>query len=146
MKREVSKYKKLFAELGLIEDEKEDQLIINLLKVPKRDNKQDTPHTYNPEKNSTHQLDLLFLPTDNGYKYALVVVDLATGATDAEPLKTKAGKEVLKALESIYKRKYLKLPQLEEVDAGTEFMGDFKRHFSKKKVEIRKKESGRHRQ
>ena len=61
MKREVSKYKKLFAELGLIEDEKEDQLIINLLIVPKRDNY--------PEKNSTHQLDLLFLPTDNGYKY-----------------------------------------------------------------------------
>ena len=67
------------------------------------------PHTNNPMLNGSHQADLLFLPEDKGYKYALVVVDIATGKTDIEPLKTKQSKEVLDAMKRIYKRKYLTL-------------------------------------
>ena len=35
------------------------------------------------------QADLLFLPDDQGLKYALVVVDCASRLADAEPLKSK---------------------------------------------------------
>ncbi len=39
--------------------------------------------------NEVHQADILHLPNDNGYKYALTVVDIATRYKDAEPLTTK---------------------------------------------------------
>ena len=38
--------------------------------------------------NEVHQADLLFLPHDGGYKYALTVVDVASRYKQAEPLKT----------------------------------------------------------
>jgi hypothetical protein len=39
--------------------------------------------------NQNMMADILFLPNDNGYKYLLVVVDLATDKFGMEPLKTK---------------------------------------------------------
>ena len=39
--------------------------------------------------NEVHQADILFLPHDNGFKYALTVVDVASRYKDAFPLKTK---------------------------------------------------------
>ena len=44
-----------------------------------------------------YQADLLFLPNDEGYKYALVVVDIGSGLCDAEPLKSKKTTEVKSA-------------------------------------------------
>lgn len=69
--------------------------------------------------------DILFLPTTKlGYKYLLVVVDLATHEFDIEPLKLKESKEVLRAMEKIFQRKYISMPQASiRTDNGTEFKG-----------------------
>lgn len=77
------------------------------------------------------------------YKYALVVVDLATNNVDAEPLLSKSSDEATKAIQKIYKRKYLSKPHTLEVDDGTEFRGEFKDYFSN--IELRVKRTGRHR-
>jgi IS30 family transposase len=96
-------------------------------------------------KNGSHQADLLFLPNDNGFKYCLVVVDLATRITDAQPLKNKTSKDVLEAMKKIYKGKYLKTPHYLEVDAGAEFKDVFEKYF-KTRLTLRVKEAGRHQQ
>ena len=41
------------------------------------------------DKPNTHQADLLYLPEDGGYKFALCVVDVASRYKEAEPLKTR---------------------------------------------------------
>lgn len=140
-----NKYSEFEQSLGFVGHSNDNTLLSNLLKPPRKDKGPDMPHTENPMKNGSHQADLLFLPDDNGYKYALVVVDLATRITDAEPLKTKTSKVVLDAIKKIYKRKYLKLPDYLEVDAGSEFRDVFEKYF-KNKTTIRIKEPGRHRQ
>ena len=73
---------------------------LNLLmkKVQKEKGKNQMPTIQIYKKNGYHQADLLFLPSDRGYKYALVVVDTSTKITDAEPLKTKTAITVKKAL------------------------------------------------
>ena len=62
-----------------------------LMKKPKADKKGSTmPHfTTNLPKDDRHQADTLYLPNDNQYKYALVVVDVGTRMIDAEPLKNR---------------------------------------------------------
>jgi len=83
---------------------------------------------------------------DLGYRYALVVVDLATGRMDAEPFKFKYPFIVKDCLIRIYKRGILKAPTYQlEVDAGKEFKGDFDSYFSKQ-FKLRVKKTGRHRQ
>lgn len=62
------------------------------------------PHFQSFAPGYTQQADLLFLPHDHGYKYALVVIDNYSRKLDAEPLKSKKAAEVKKAFEKIYKR------------------------------------------
>jgi hypothetical protein len=102
------------------------------------------PHTTSGVPNAVHQADLLFLPNDGGFRYLLVVVDIATRKCDAEPIKSKDSAVVKTALIAIYKRKILKHPLRIEVDAGTEFKGQFEKHF-KKTLRIFTKVAGRHR-
>ena len=103
----MSKLKKILKDLNIIQDKSENNVINNLLKVPKREDSINAPHIQNDTKDAIHQADLLFLPDDDGYKYTLVVIDLATSTLDAEPLKNKESKTVGKALKKIYKRKFL---------------------------------------
>mgnify|MGYP001799655556 CR=1 FL=1 len=74
-----------------------------------------------------HQADLLFLTHDTigqrTYKYALVVVDVASRYVDAKALTSKDSSNVAKAFEKIYSRK-LSYPNTIIVDPGKEFMGD----------------------
>lgn len=85
------------------------------------------------------------LKKDKGYSYLLVVVDLSTNKVDAEPFKYKYSFIVRDCLKRIFKRKILKQPEILEVDAGKEFMSDFKDYFEKL-LTIRTKIVGRHRQ
>jgi hypothetical protein len=124
----------------------QNQLLYNLYKVPKKDNKLEEPHIQNFEKNSIHQADLLFLPDDDGYKYALVVVDTTTGLTDAEPLKNKSSEDVLDGFKKIYQRGILKMPHRLEVDSGGEFKGTLKKYFEDHDCFIRYGQPDRHRQ
>ena len=88
--------------------------------------------------NEAHQADLLFLPHDRKFKYALTVIDVASRYKEAEPLKTKNSSEVAKAFEKIYKRSLLTYPSLLMVDPGREFMGEVSRLMAKHKVNIRR--------
>jgi len=67
---------------------------------------------------------------DCGYKYLLVVVNIATSMCDAEPIKYKYSFIVRDALKRIYERKILKIPHKIEVDAGNEFKSDFSTYFN----------------
>jgi hypothetical protein len=122
------------------------QVIAQMLKPPKKDKGNEMPHFYNPTPNHTHQADLLFMPNDNGYKYALVVVDIYDRKVDAEPLKKKQSDAVLKAFKKIYQRKIIKIPLRLEVDAGSEFKGSVKRYFTDREINLRVAKTGRHRQ
>jgi len=75
--------------------------------------------------------DLLFLPTTKkGYKYLLVVVDLATNEFDLEPLKDKESANTKAGLEKIFKRgKYIDGAKAIRTDDGTEFKGVFNKYL-----------------
>ena len=98
--------------------------------------------------NKIHQADLLFLPHDTyrkkTYKYALVVVDIASRYKDAEALTTKESSEVAKAFEKIYSQT-LKLPEILMVDPGKEFFGNVTTLMTKHKVKFQRSEAGNHR-
>jgi hypothetical protein len=117
-----------------------------LYKVPKKDKGVNMPHFRAFKPNQVHQADLLFLPEDEGYKYALVVVDINNRRTDAEPLKNKTPSDVLTAFKTIYARGILKLPAKIEVDAGSEFRGAVAKYFHDNDVTVRVAKTGRHRQ
>ena len=76
------------------------------------------PYWVVDKPNYIHQADLLFLPTDEGKKYALVVVDVDSRYIDAEPLCSKSSASVAKAFDKMYARKKLKFPNTLIVDPG----------------------------
>lgn len=103
--------------------------------------------------NIVQQMDLLMLSNDAGYRYALVVVDLASRALDAVPLKTKLGKHVVVALNLIYARARaddplaLKPPRRLECDEGPEFKNAEVQAWARERnVFLRYGRPGRHRQ
>jgi hypothetical protein len=99
-------------------------LVHNLYIKPTKDKGSNAPKYPDFQDNYFHQADLLFLPEDNGYNYALVVVDVGSRLVDAKPIKNKTPDTVLKALKLIYKGKYLKpVTNLFGVDSGSEFKG-----------------------
>ena len=116
------------------------QVLNKLFEIPKKE--KETPHFYNFEEDNTHQADILFLPHDsvgkNTYAYALIIVDIATGDTDGEPLELRIGwkgptsKDVADAIVKIYKRKNLSTPKLLITDSGKEFLDIPFQNFLKK--------------
>ena len=106
------------------------------------------PHYEISKPNQIHQADLLFLPHDivkrKTYKYALVVIDIATRYKDAEPLTSKESKEISRSFENIYSRK-LKWPETLMVDPGKEFMGEVTNLMKKHNTLIQRSEAGHHR-
>ena len=80
--------------------------------------------------------DLLFLPkTKEGYRYLLVVVDLASNDFDIAPLRTKEPSEVLKAMKEMFTRKFIKEPYASiSTDAGNEFKGIFRKWMYDKSI------------
>ena len=106
------------------------------------------PHWNVDKPNEIHQADLLFLPHDRvgrkTYRYALVVVDVASRYKDAEALTSKESQEVAKAFERIYRRK-LDWPKTLIVDRGKEFMGSVTRLMERHNVKIQRSEAGNHR-
>jgi hypothetical protein len=105
------------------------------------------PHWNVSKPNEIHQADLLFLPHDSvkrrTYKYALVVVDIASRYTDAEALGSKYSTEVAKALTRIYSRK-MEWPKTIMVDSGTEFMGEITKVAKLRGIKIQRGEAGNH--
>ena len=106
------------------------------------------PHWTVEKPNEIHQADLLFLPHDTvrrkTFKYALVVIDVASRYKDAEPLTSKESSEVAKSFEKIYFRK-LKWPARIIIDPGKEFMGHVTSLMKRHNVIIQRSEAGNHR-
>jgi hypothetical protein len=73
------------------------------------------PHFENNVANAVQQADILYLPDDNGYKFCLVVVDVADHRIDAQQLKTLTAESVRNAFKIIYKREILKMPTYEMI-------------------------------
>ena len=105
------------------------------------------PHWTVDKPNQIHQADLLFLPHDKvgrkSYKYALVVVDIASRYKDAEPLTSKESREISEAFKKIYSRR-LKYPKTLMVDPGKEFMGEVSKLMNYHRVRIQRSEAGNH--
>lgn len=123
------------------------QIIYKLYKSVKKDKGVNMPHYRVPKPGVVTSADLLFLPHDNGYKYALVVVDDASKHVDAEPLKSKKAEAVLRGFKKIFDRGIVKQPSSRmEVDSGKEFKGDVREYFKKNGVFVRYGKPGRSRQ
>ena len=80
--------------------------------------------------------DLLFSPTTaDGYKYSLVIVDLANDAFDVQEMKNKEFATVLKAMQTIFKRGIISVPYASiRTDAGNEFQGVFHKWLYDKSI------------
>ena len=63
----------------------QNQILYQLYKRPKKD--KESPKIQNLPAHLVVQVDILYLPDDDGYKYALVAVDVGNRLTDAEPMK-----------------------------------------------------------
>jgi len=133
------------------------QELNQLFAIPKKEPTKLSAHIYNFEEDNTHQADILFLPHDTvgkkKYAYALIVVDVATGDTDGEPLLFQEGwngptsEDVSQAIVKIYKRKILKKPKLLVTDSGQEFQDEpFQEFLEKNVIGWKKAVGGRHRQ
>ena len=101
-----------------------------------------------PKNGYNEMADLLFLPeTKAKFKYLLTMVDLWSDRFDMEPLRTKEPKEVLDAMETIFKRKYLKEPKASlRTDNGNEFKGVFHKWLYDHNVLQKVSEPYRHQQ
>jgi len=121
-------------------------VVKQLLKKPIKETYEETPHIQVDEANIVHQSDILYLPSDRGFKYALVVVDLGSRLTDAQPLKTHSALAIKNAFIKIYSRGIIKMPQRIETDPGSEFKGVTKKYFEDNDVYIRYGKTGRSRQ
>jgi hypothetical protein len=126
----------------------QDQILYQLYKTNKKSDLQPTFDIY--KRNFTHQADILYLPSDSGYKYGLTVVDIGSRLTDCMPLKSKSSLAVKNAIEKIYNRpvaeRILEKPQRLEVDDGSEFKSSFKKYCDDNKIFIRYAEPYRSRQ
>jgi hypothetical protein len=97
--------------------------------------------------------DVLHLPTTGwGYRFLLVIVDIGTNEFDIEPMKgtsksTVSDKEVVEAMKTIFKRKWLNRPDGSiRVDQGNEFKGSFTDYCYKNNILLRRGLGGRHKQ
>jgi hypothetical protein len=133
------------------------QEINKLFQIPKKETDKEMPKFYNFQEDNTHQADILFLPIDKVsgkfYAYALIVVDLATGDTDGEPLKHQKGwkapssSDVRDAMIKIYKRRNLNKPKLLITDSGREFLDiPFQNYLEQNDIAWKKAIGARHRQ
>lgn len=123
------------------------KLAKELTKTPKKDKGVDEPHIQGGKDNFIHQADILYLPSDRGFKYLLVVVDIASRLTDAIPLKNKTATSTLNAFKKIYSNdRVLSMPKRLDCDSGTEFKGKTKEWLNENSVYIRYGKKGRSQQ
>ena len=101
-----------------------------------------------PKNGYNEMADLLFLPeTKEKFKYLLTMVDLWSNRFDMEPIRTKEPPEILKAMQTIFKRKYLKKPVASlRTDNGNEFKGVFHKWLFDHNILQRVSEPYRHQQ
>ena len=99
--------------------------------------------------NDIHQADILYLPHDKfkkkTYKYALIIVDVASRYKGSYQLTTKNSKEVSQAFQWIYENTPLTYPKTLIIDEGSEFRGDTTKLMDKHDVIIQRSDPSQHR-
>ena len=92
--------------------------------------------------------DILELPeTNKGFKYLLVVVDLATDEFDIEPMKKKEASTVVISMKKMFNRKHIKKPYASiKTDGGGEFKDAFDKYCYENNILHKTGISGRHQQ
>ena len=110
--------------------------LTSLYMKPKPEIGVDMPVTQVFKPDIFYQSDLLFMPEDKGYKYILVVVDAYDGKLDAEAVKTKDNKTILKAFKDIFSRHILNHPLIITMDSGTEFKGIVYNYFKNNNINV----------
>lgn len=96
--------------------------MVDLMQRPTTNKEANKPHII-VEGTDMHQVDRFQMRVHNGYKYALVIVDLATSACNAEPIITKSNGQVLNEIKGLYQRTHPHLPFKVECVQGSEFKG-----------------------
>lgn len=118
-------YENLYKKLNI----EADSIALDLLEPPKDYNKL---HQNAYSEDAIQQCDLLYLPNDNGFKYVVVCVDVATRKMDCEAVKDRKPETILKTLKKIWKRKYVNRPDFFfKTDDGSEFKGALSRYLFK---------------
>lgn len=92
-----------------------------LYKLPVKDKNGDNTTFSHINPGFIQFADLLYLPNDKGFIYALVIVDQGNRLCDAEPLKDRKVTDILNALKIIFARGILKQPKVIVTDNGKEF-------------------------
>ena len=99
--------------------------------------------------NDIHQSDLLSLPLDKfkkkTYKYALNIVDVASGYKKSYQLTSKFAKEVAQGFQWIYENTPLNFKKTLTIDDGKEFYGDTIKLMEKHDVMIQRGDASQHR-
>ena len=99
--------------------------------------------------NDIHQADILYLPHDKFkkkvYKYALIIVDVASRYKGSYQLSTKNTKEVAQAFQWIYQNMPLTYPKTLIIDDRKEFYGDTTKLMKKHDVMIQCGDPSQHR-
>ena len=118
-----------------------------LTKKPIKDKGIEIPHVRQYKFNLVQQADILYTTSDNGFKYALVVVDNASRLCDAQPIKTKTALAVFNAFKKVYSRGILEFPTGRiEMDPGSEFNNaKIKKYFLDKECAVKYGMPNRHR-
>lgn len=100
------------------------------------------------KKGYNYMSDTLHLPkTKEGFKYVLVVCDLADKSFDVEPMKDVKDEDTLSAYKRMLKRRFIKIPEYELcTDAGNEFKGVFNLFLEKHNIYHKTAKGGRHKQ
>lgn len=121
----------------------------NLYLRPKKEKRSERPKVLIWKANAVQQADTCDMPEDKGFKYFLVLVELACRRVDGELIENKEAITVLNAFKKIYERGRIIPPTHKlEVDSGTEFNNELIRNFFTKEIGvlIRFGQTGRHRQ
>ena len=122
-------------------------LVKKIRKMPPKPKSNQISHfSTNIPKNYVHQCDILYMPTDNHYKYILTVVDIGSRLVDAEPLRKKNPSDVLNGLLNIYNRNILSQPKNLHFDSGSEFKGQFMTYLNNNNIKTKIAVPTRHKQ
>jgi hypothetical protein len=116
-----------------------------LYTIPKKEARKEMASFQTFKEGVFCQADLLFLPSNYGYKYCLGIVDNHTKKCDYEPLKSKESVAVVKAFKKIFARGIVKVPKSITFDDGSEFKSTCKEYFESLNVKVKVAPVGRHR-
>jgi hypothetical protein len=116
-----------------------------LYKIPVKDKNGDNSTFAHINPGYIQYADLLYLPNDKGFIYALVITDQGSRLVDAEPLKDRKVTDILTALKVIFSRKLLLKPKVIVTDNGKEFGKLFTKSLENINIGHKTVEAYRHR-